>query len=253
MKKLLLPVLFSILFLPVVAFSTSIGDPETMGAHKFAIGIDQEFVFDRDLESKSSSTPIFAGLDVDGEVKSLYRTMFKASYGLFSFMDIYVKLGAARFKAENDIGGIGILEFDTESRAGFAYGGGVKVAFPCGKSGFLVGVDMQYLRHKNKTETDILGLDFDGKTTVQTWHIAPYVGMKLGNFTPYAGVRYSDARVKSKVDVFATDLTFKFKADDNIGAFVGTTYKIGKNFSLNVEGRFIDETALSFGATYRFK
>lgn len=42
------------------------------------------------------------------------------------------------------------------------------------------------------------------------------------------------------------------KADNNVGVFIGSDYNITKNLSVNVEGRFIDETAMSIGATYKF-
>jgi opacity protein-like surface antigen len=74
--------------------------------------------------------------------------------------------------------------------------------------------------------------------------------MKIGNFTPYLGAKYSDVRIKSKVD--EVDVKFKFKADDNVGAFVGISYKIMEKLKVNLEGRFIDETAMSFGLTYKF-
>ena len=37
-----------------------------------------------------------------------------------------------------------------------------------------------------------------------------------------------------------------------VGAFVGATYEVIKNLKLNLEGRFIDETALSFSVSYKF-
>ena len=45
---------------------------------------------------------------------------------------------------------------------------------------------------------------------------------------------------------------FKLKADHNVGSFVGTNYKIKPNLSLNLEGRFIDESAINVRVMYKF-
>jgi len=87
---------------------------------------------------------------------------------------------------------------------------------------------------------------------VQEWHIAPYIAKKLGNFVPYLGVRYSDLRQNYKVVLEDESSKIKFKADDNFGVFVGTDFKITDTWKLNLEGRFVDETAMSLGATYKF-
>jgi hypothetical protein len=43
------------------------------------------------------------------------------------------------------------------------------------------------------------------------------------------------------------------EADDNFGAFLGTDiYIIPDKLSVNIEGRFIDETSGTIGVTYRF-
>ena len=67
---------------------------------------------------------------------------------------------------------------------------------------------------------------------------------------PYLGIKYSDLEIKATVDDEDTEI--KLKADDNIGVFLGTDYKINDAWSLNIEARFIDETAMSFSAMYRF-
>jgi len=36
------------------------------------------------------------------------------------------------------------------------------------------------------------------------------------------------------------------------GVFLGTDYKLNDSWSLNLEGRFVDETAMSFAAKYKF-
>jgi opacity protein-like surface antigen len=259
MKKIVFLALMVLFCSPLGAYAAGIGDPETQGQFKFGIGIDQEYVFKRDLEFKSSSPTLFPGLGITNiEVKKMYRSMIKGSFGLFDFLDIYVKLGAADYKFKSDIEYLGAIveDFKYNTKWAFAYGGGLKGAYAF-KNGLLIGGDLQYLRHKNKirglytdpaTGADILSIT--GKATFQEWQVAPYVGIKIGNFTPYLGAKYSDVRIKAKHD--EEGYTLKYKADDNVGAFVGISYKIMEKLKLNLEGRFIDETALSFGLTYKF-
>ncbi len=270
MKKLILLSLITLLCLPVAVYAASIGGAETQGQGKFAIGLDQEFVFDRDMELKS----IDPALDLDPdetfetkpEIDSVYRTMVKANYGLLENLDIYVKLGTADFKSNMDwtwteAGGWETGTMKIKGDNAFAYGFGAKGTYNL-KNDWIIGCDVQYLRHKN----DYKGIDswedstgdsgeesFKGNVTFQEWQVAPYIAKKIGNFVPYLGVKYSDLRTKFKVTWEDDEVeTWKIEADDNFGVFLGTDFKIGDRFSLNLEGRFIDETAMSVGATYRF-
>jgi hypothetical protein len=70
------------------------------------------------------------------------------------------------------------------------------------------------------------------------------VTKELDRFIPYVGVKYSDAKLTSGEP--------KEVADENVGVFVGTDFSITDSLVLNVEGRFVDETAVSFGVTYEF-
>jgi opacity protein-like surface antigen len=258
MKKIVFLALIILFSFPLAAYAASIGDAETQGQFKFGIGLDQEYVFKRDLKFKSISPAVPPFIEItDNEVKRMYRPMVKASFGVFDFLDVYIKLGTANYRMENTVldTGFPIEGIETRPRWGFAYGGGLKAAYAL-KCGFLIGGDVQYLRHRQKFRLSDTYLptgeesDFRGKATFQEWQVAPYVGMKIGNFTPYLGAKYSDVRIKSKVD--EVDVKFKFKADDNVGAFVGISYKIMEKLKVNLEGRFIDETAMSFGLTYKF-
>lgn len=258
MKKIGFLALVILFCLPLATYGASIGDPQTQGQFKFGIGLDQEFVFDRDLKFKSASPPLITGLEINNiEMEKMYRTMIKGSFGLFDFLDIYVKLGIANYKLNGNLDFLGPTVQDLEVKTNwcFAYGGGIKAAHAF-KNGLIIGGDLQYLRHRNKireiftnpfTGADII--TFKGKATFQEWHAAPYIGMKIGNFTPYLGAKYSDVRIKTRDD---SGQGLKLEADDNVGVFVGATYEVIKNLKLNLEGRFIDETALSFGISYKF-
>lgn len=261
-KKLVLLGLTVLLCSPLAAYAASIGDAETQGQFKFSIGLDQEFIFKRDLEFKSADPPIAPLKMEDVKIENLYRTMIKGSFGIFDFLDVYVRLGVADDKSEGDFvyAGLTLAEFDAKMRAAFAYGVGLKATYPLG-NGFLIGADLQYLKHRNKVKGDIsdtLGLGlvapFEGKVTLQQWHFAPYAALKIQNVTPYAGLKYSDVRIRAGFEDEETGetATYKLKADDRVGLFGGLTYVLTPNLKLNLEGRFIDESALSLGLTYKF-
>ncbi|MCD6540047.1 MAG: TonB-dependent receptor [Candidatus Omnitrophica bacterium] len=254
MKRLILLSLVTLLCLPLAVYAASIGGVETQGQGKFSIGFDQEFVFDRDFEFDKANWDLAAQSIVVEKIEldKAYRTMIKLNYGVVDNLDVYVKLGAGDSKINLDDLRSGTSENNIyDSDYGFAYGVGLKGAFDL-ENNWLVGCDLQYLRQK--ADWTPKG-DFQGegdKITIQEWHIAPYVGYKVGNFIPYFGVRYSDLRAKTEWGGKDAGDWEKVKADDNFGVFLGTDYKIAENWTLNLEARFIDETAISFGTTYRF-
>lgn len=279
MKKLIVLSLVILFCLPLAVYASSIDGVETQGQGKFAMGLGQEFVFDRDgktLTLTETIGTITINEKIKTEIDEMYRTMVKAGYGLLDNLDVYVRLGVANpdYKGKvdatwTDSAGVPPLDKGTitgsakyKGDSAFAYGFGMKGTYDL-KNDWLVGCDVQYLRHKNDYKASSILSSYDdtgtkigedtnewkGEITFYEWHIAPYVAKKLGNFVPYLGVRYSDARLKDKNE---WGVTTKIKADDNVGMFLGTDYKLGENWKLNLEGRFIDETAMSFGATYKF-
>jgi hypothetical protein len=252
MKKLIVLSLAALFCLPLSSYATSIGGAETQGKGKLAVGLDQEFIFDRDM--KSAGLPYVAEVK-DAKIDKLNRTMLKTSYGVFDNLDVYIRLGVATNGKGEDkeyVSGVYDGMDSYKYKNAFAYGFGLKGTHPL-KDGWLIGMDLQYLRHKNsstETWTDAAGNadTTSGRATIQEWQVAPYAAKKLGNFIPYLGCKYSDLRVNYK----EPDFWEKYKADDNVGVFVGTDYKIGNHWKVNLEGRFVDETAMSFGATYKF-
>jgi opacity protein-like surface antigen len=259
MRKFLILILVAVLLLsPAILYAASIGGAETQGQGKFSIGIDQEFVFSRDMKHDKTDwlTP---GRELkDIEIKKMYRTMGKISYGVINNLDIYAKLGAADFdaKAKQYSNGVYNRTYDLDGKYAFAYGFGLKGTHNY-EDGWLVGIDLQFLSHRNNYKGTVIYKDgseepdkWSGKITSYEWQVAPYVAKKISNFTPYVGGKYSDIRIKEKNP--NGDWWTRCKAKDNFGIFIGMDMNIMKHFNLNVEGRFIDETAMSVGLSYRF-
>jgi len=94
----------------------------------------------------------------------------------------------------------------------------------------------------------------------EDYHVACEVGWRTDYFIPYIGVRYSEVEVDGYfVENGATHDAQGKGAAQNVGVFVGLsiTPKIegmpkSEQFALNIEGRFIDEEAVSVGLSYKF-
>ena len=240
-----------------------------------------------DLSDEYTADSISVEWKTAVEIDEMYRNMVKISYGVLDNLDIYVKLGTADLELKQtytesgsipDAEWAGVLEKGTskmDADTAFAYGIGAKGTLPLSETLFL-GCDIQYIRHKNDftekgswteynyddegnlTSEEEYSADYKGDVTFQEWQVAPYVAAKLGNFVPYLGVKYSGAVTKIKyASVSGDDDDYdednvKDRADDHVGVFVGTDFKITENWKLNVEGRFVDETAVSIGLNYKF-
>lgn len=260
MKRIIFSALVVFICLPMAVYAASIGGAETQGKGKLSIGADESIVFNKDLKFKSASGLGATQTIKNPEIDKASQEMFKASYGLLDNLDVYVKLGAAdyKIKADSYVGSSKYADEKINADTKFAYGFGLKGVYEFGND-WLVGYDLQYLRsnHRAKDTETVVGGSSDSttykKALIQEWHIAPYLAKRINNFTPYFGVRYSDMRLDMK-NPSASGWTdnHKYEADKNVGIFAGTDYKIGNNWKLNLEGRFIDETAMSFGATYKF-
>lgn len=252
-----------VLFLiPSVGYPATIGGAETQGRNKISISFDQEFIFDRDMKFDKTTLPLPPGVKMTHvKIDKMYRSMVKLSYGVIDNIDIYVRLGAADFDAKRNWydGAWEVAREDYKGKYAFAYGAGLKCTYPFG-DGWLIGADIQYLRHTNNYSEPFViigdGYTGSGKATFQEWQVAPYIAKKIGNFLPYLGAKYSDLRIaaRSAVPWLETPKNWRTRdeADSNFGAFAGIDYKLGEHWKLNIEGRFVDETAMSVGFGYKF-
>ena len=240
---------------------------------KFSLGLEQSYIFDRDMEFPDDlwTAPDVTIVGTKVKVKDLGMTMLQAGYQISKNLNVYAKLGVAdsgggfnmtskgprtggTFTEKEDYGG---------KNNAFAWGLGLKLCFPL-KNNWIIGADAKYLTYKNDysgkrsvrffaSDGNLLpGLSIDehrnkwGSATISEWHVAPFIAKDFGKFVPYIGIKYSDM----KIDMLQN--SDRLQATDNWGAFVGADFKFNKNFSLNLEGRFIDETAASLAANFTF-
>ena len=293
-KTTLLTTVTCAIALPSLVSAATVGNrAETLGgAGKFALGVEYDGVFDRDLELDGGSISIGAagfsesetfGGSADGEAES-NRVFLKATAGLHPQLDVYAKLGMADVDAD-------VEDIEFEGDFDFGWGLGAKAClFGCGGSGMRIMADAQYLRYEVDGDLELGGVDadtvirellldepeitnatasMDSETEVTEWQVAFYANWTIQQWSPYVGVKYSDIDVENETDIsgtvsgtdagvpftdvpFSADFDADLEADDNFGIFVGTDFNINSNLSLNIEGRFIDETAGSIGLSWQF-
>lgn len=88
------------------------------------------------------------------------------------------------------------------------------------------------------------------------WQINLDVSYKIDLFTPYAGIKYLNA--KTRVGQFPVAIASNGSGNNHfenripVGLFIGCTLSTGKYFMLNVEGRLIDEEAVTISGDLRF-
>ncbi|MFH0926663.1 MAG: hypothetical protein V1872_13695 [bacterium] len=85
------------------------------------------------------------------------------------------------------------------------------------------------------------------------WQFAGAASLELGRLFPYIGVKYSNIDATLKATVLGTTYEDNSsKLDSNVGIFAGCDLLVMDSMSINVEGRFIDEEALTLGVAVRF-
>ena len=80
------------------------------------------------------------------------------------------------------------------------------------------------------------------------WQINCDFAYKIELLTPYIGVKYSNERVDLQHFFFSSS----FENRIPVGLYLGCTLSNGQYFMLNLEGRLIDEEAVSISGDFRF-
>jgi len=85
------------------------------------------------------------------------------------------------------------------------------------------------------------------------WQFAGAASLEWGKLVPYIGVKYSDIDATIKATVLGTTYEdSSAKLDNHLGVFAGCDLLILDSMSVNIEGRFVDEEALTLGVAVRF-
>ena len=210
-------------------------------------------LLERELENIDQST-----MECEGDFRMLQLGVVTGDraefYGLFGVL-------ADGFVSERDPWDTLGYYFDD----GFAWGLGTKVILLDFGNGLRIGTDAVYRKAEVELEAISLNgvkyykgdypLRFDG--TFAEWQFAIGVSKEFSghNFkvVPYGGVKYSDVEVWAEASSDGeTYVSPEVGSDKVFGVFFGTDLFVSDDLSVNLEGRLIDEQAVSVSCTYRF-
>jgi hypothetical protein len=183
-----------------------------------------------------------------------------ATINLYDRIDIFGVLGSSRISSswrftESEMTSLVSMETNYD----FLWGvGGRMILFEWGNT--VLGAGGRYAQSSLKPVwMQINGISVPAVGTKMgwdEWQVDLGLAQKIEIFIPYVGVKYSSVRSDLGIFPFAIasngDGALHMKNRNPVGVFVGCTLTTGKYFMLNVEGRLIDEEALSVSGDFRF-
>lgn len=205
-----------------------------------------DIVFGRDFDLSGDNA----------EVEAIWY-LGKIGITLVEKIDIYGLLGTADLKVKSWTAS----DYDLESDYSLAWGGGTTLLLyeteEYGDGILRVSLNGNYRQYDPSIEkVKKGGADLSGITEKELeyreWGAGLGLSYTLDQLTPYVGVKYSDIECKLKLTEPAGSSSKTANSEDVIGVFVGVDYLFAENIALNLEGRFVDETALNVGLKINF-
>ena len=230
------------------------GPVEPLGTAKFALSGEYNGVFDMDLKKNGDIT--------GGEVEESHQGYAKLAVGVSDNVNLYARLGAANLeeklkwnnstshtiKYDNGllwgIGGNGVYDFGNN----FGIGGNLQLDAWFTDADSISGDNSPTFVNKGSLN------NYEFQTSLYLKYTYN-LGVKL---TPYAGGYYSyfnskiDKTIRYQDSNATTYTPGDMKNDDNFGLLAGVDIAATDKIVLNVEGRFIAETAVTGAVSYKF-
>lgn len=217
------------------------------------IGYEGDFVSDGKMEQYSEGY---------GRVDS-YEQETNSGTVTFNFwdrVDLFAVLGSTRENADwRFVNSGNVYRIEMETNYDFLWGLGIRGILYVDE-GIVVGMGGRYERTSSTpswlTSNGVPQSVAHSELTWREWQINADVSYQIDIFNPYLGVKYSNAR--AELSGFAEAISEKgvgsnhFKNRVPIGVFIGCGLSSSKYFLLNVEGRLIDETAITVSGDIRF-
>lgn len=197
--------------------------------------------------------------DYQGEVNGNINT-FRLIYSVADRVDLYLDFGAAQgmeYRARLSGSDVRI-----DLRDENVWGGGIAFVLYEDKSGLSLNTDLQY-RTIQTMDYDAVTVDgttfsrnqtgVDAEAEYEQWHAALAVSYKLAFMTPYAGVRFVGNNYSATAAAGGNTYDLGSTESDNImGGFMGVTILPWDSLAIDVQGRFVDEEAISASLTFMF-
>ena len=216
------------LLLPVICNAAPLYGPDMPKRGQWYMGFETNLVSKRDMNK---------GL---GEAES-NQYFYNTSYGVYDWLAFDGKLG------------VGDVEFDTvdvgplDGDFGFAGAYGLRFKIYNDESKKLRAIfGFQHISaHPPHEEVNSV------KYTAiwDEWQLSLLLAKDLGKFNPYVGMKASQLYIIRR-DNSEKDWSWN-GSSDHFGIIIGSNVDLLDNCYINVEGRFIDETAFSAALTYK--
>lgn len=271
MKRIIAVVAVTLLLAAPCAFASSVGNEvEGVGNLKFSAGAEGNLVYDKEIEDGGALTSSSATItDFEIEYAQVYG---KLSVGLTDYLNLYTKLGSVKIiEARIKFTDGSEIKVKSENSFLWAVGGTAAYTFKGDNwaKDFFVGLNNEF----NMWGVDVDSLSITGN--VSPTNVSGHIWNWEYQLTGYVGRRFAFEQIKTVVkpyigilwDLFHTEtdddisytlsgtaskLTYDLDSEDQLGLVVGTDVTILDRVVLNVEGRFITETAITFGGSVKF-
>jgi len=248
---------------PKTPYGPGISNLEASGLGPIKLGFDVDWILGRDLEGGSGIT----NAEMEGQ-----KYMLRLGYTFANRIEPYLKLGLSHFKASWDQGSEQAANpKKIKGENAMAWGLGCKaLVFDIPEHGIRFSLDGNYFYTDAGVEEAYVGSPLTNVSAtefeVSEWQIAgilsrefllnydKYDTSAVYSIIPYVGLAYSDVEVNAnfqsiagaKYDIGAAESKDKFLL------ITGCDINSPENITLNVEGRWIGETAASGGLTLKF-
>lgn len=233
-----------------ISFAAPVGNPAGPvmldGKYPTKFTLQAEAIRERGLESSYSGNPELRGALYTGKV----------SFYLGKKFDLYGLAGVHEGKTKDFIGEHYILD----SKMDIAWGFGasyVLYEFEFLQGLFRIGADAQYRQFDSEMDDVKYYRETTGprntKYRFKEWQGALGLAYQYKSFIPYIGGKYSNIDSHMEFTHDSTSHSDKeLEASDNFGVYGGIDILLNDFVSLNIEGRAVDESAVSVGLSARF-
>jgi hypothetical protein len=218
--------------------------------YTFRVGYVGDATMDRKLEIKSGKSHVTK--------TEMHENAVSLTLGVYNRFDVFARAGKADFLALMANTG---SDLSISAEEGFKWTvGGSAVLWTLDNTN--INVFGSFSRYNSKVDAVRVGAFnsgfTDSKIRMQDWNAGLGIAHTIQvspdmAVVPTAAVKYSDAKVHFRNDfIDSTSTTLnRMNARENVGVVIGCGLYAGKTFALNIEGRFVDESAAAISAEIR--
>ncbi len=173
-----------------------------------------------------------------------FLQMGEVSFNFINRLEPYFALGVSSFDIEDNRGPLGKVDLETKNN--FTWKVGSRVCLLYFKK-LALGLDASFL--KTNSHVDVLKINKikvkkPKNFSYDQWQVSMGITYPLQWFHPYVGLSYQSFRSKIQ--------NLELEPKNHMGPYVGFTINQNKLGSLSIEGRFVNETAITLDAKLRF-